>query len=96
MQRAMVILALSAAGCYTATHLSTVGPYVRTIEPHDGGIVVESCTIKRFEQTQHSCVNFLFGLPSDHSEDFKQDQCFGSFVSLGADPAATPPAEISP
>ncbi|HEX4422945.1 MAG TPA: hypothetical protein VH165_33745 [Kofleriaceae bacterium] len=95
MQRVIAILALSAAGCFTATHLSTVGPYVRTVEPHDGGIVVQSCTIKRFDQTQHSCLNVLFNLTPDHTEEFKQDQCFGSFVSLGPDPVATPPAEIS-
>jgi len=96
MHKTLVILALGTSGCFTTTHLSTVGPFVRTIDAHRDGIVVQSCTVKKFEQTHHNILNWFFDLSPTEESELRQDQCFGAFTPLGPQPVAMTPARVLP
>jgi hypothetical protein len=97
MRTSAVVLALSAAGCFTTTYTSTAGPFVRTIGRDREGLIIERCAIKRFEQTRHNAINFFLNLQPDRELEFKPEGCEGAFISLGAAATPTPPPkEISP
>jgi hypothetical protein len=82
---------LATAGCYTTVRQSTVGPFVRSIDAYEDGILVQSCSIKQYEEIHHNVLNFFFDLQPDRNFEFTQDQCGGGFTSLAA-----PAARITP
>ena len=96
MRTSAMFLALSAAGCFTTTHLSTVGPFVRTVGRDRDGVVIESCKIKRLEQTHHNIINVFLKTTPDTDLEFTQEACQGAFLSLAVDAPSPPPPGVSP
>jgi hypothetical protein len=99
MHKTLVILALGAPGCFTTTHVSTVGPFVRAIDAYRDGIIFQSCTIHRREETEHNPFWILdpdlWFTPARSSVEFTQGQCSGSFTSLTPQPANIATARVS-